>query len=283
MAIVKRGFSAITAMLLATGLVACGDDLGPEASGTVSLSVTAAGAGSGSASLAAGTATATAAADRDTRGEPDLSISETDGQGNTLVLDSVQVVLREIELERQEDECDDVASGEDDDECEEFEADIRLLRVPMDGSVDRVVSLDGVPADVYDELEFEVHKPDDDDAEGRAFIEDNPTFADVSVRAKGTFNGNAFVFTSDLNEDQEIELSPPLEVGGSDAAQVNVTLRLDVTGWFADGSGTFVDPSTANDGGANENLVEDNIRDSIEAFEDDDEDGEADDAEDDDG
>lgn len=264
----RRWISTVTVLVLATGLAACGDNgVGPEPSGTVSLSVTAAGGDGGSGSISA-RRTVT----------PGLSVTQTDDQGNTLVLDSVQVVLREVELERQNDECDDVPAGSDDeDECEEFEAGIRLFRVPLDGSVDRIVSLSAVPADVYDELEFEIHKPDDDNPEGQAFIEDHPTFADISLRAKGTFNDQSFVYTSDLNEDQEIDLSPPLEVGGSGGQEVNVTLRLDVTGWFVDGGGTLVDPATANDGGANENLVEENIENSIEAFEDDDEDGDPDD------
>jgi hypothetical protein len=44
--------------------------------------------------------------------------------------------------------------------------------------------------------------------------------------------------------------------------------------WFRDAGGSLVDPSTANKGAANENLVKDNIRDSIDAFEDADRDGE---------
>ncbi len=41
--------------------------------------------------------------------------------------------------------------------------------------------------------------------------------------------------------------------------------------------GSLIDPRTAGDGGPNEGLVEDNIRASIDGFEDEDEDGEDDD------
>ena len=264
----RRWISAATSLLLAAGLTACGDNgTGIESQGSVSLSTIGTAGGSGSASISASRSVS-----------PGLSVSQTDGQGNSLEIDSVQVVLREVELERQNDECDDTETdaSDDNDACEEFSAGIRLFRIPLDGSVDKTVTISGVPADVYDELEFEIHKPDDETAAGQAFINDNPTFADVSVRAKGTFNGQSFIFVSDLNEDQEIEFATPLEVGGSGAQTVNVTLRLAVGTWFVDAGGTLVDPSTANKGGANENLVRDNIRNSIEAFEDDDEDGEPD-------
>jgi hypothetical protein len=46
-----------------------------------------------------------------------------------------------------------------------------------------------------------------------------------------------------------------------------------VDSWFRRGDGSLVDPATANKGGANEDLVEENIERSIEGFEDDDRDG----------
>ncbi len=246
---------------------ACGDSAtGPGSGGQVSLSLTSGGDGGGGQSVSA------------SRVGPALSVSQSDGAGNELVMDSVKVVLREIELKRQtHDDCPDDGQS-DDDACEQFEAGIRLLELPLDGGVEQVVTVDA-PADTYDELEFEIHKPDDDDPEGRDFIDENPAFADVSIRVVGTYNGDPFTFTQDLNEDQEVVLDPPLVVEEG-ADPVNVTLELDVRTWFTeDGTtgGALVDPTTAADGGANENLVEQNIESSIEAFEDDDLDGRDDD------
>lgn len=262
-----RTIFAVTAA--AALAAACGDSAtGPGSGGQVSLSLAAGGTGS------------TQSARRAVPG-PSLDVTQTDGQGNELVLDSVKVVLREIELKRQVDDCPDDGSGDsgsDDDACEEFSTDIRLFDVPLDGSVEQVLTVQA-PVDTYDELEFEVHKPDDDDQQGRQFIEDNPAFADVSIRAVGTFNGEPFVYETDLNEDQEVQLDPPLvvEEGGD---PVNVTLRLDVSTWFVDSSGALVDPREADlDSGnsAAQDLVEANIESSIEVFEDDDGDGEAED------
>ena len=140
----------------------------------------------------------------------------------------------------------------------------------VDGKLSQVVEI-LVPPDTYDELSFDIHKPSDDTPEDIAFIQQNPTFADISILAEGTFNGDAFVFIQRLNEEQEIQLSPPLmiEAGG---APVNLTLELDLETWFSS-AGTLVDPNSANKGGENENLVENNIKNSIDAFRDDDRNG----------
>lgn len=228
------------------GLAGCSDSTSPEAF-RVSLSL----AASGPAASVNRIVTA-------------QDITLNDGTSE-LVLTRVALVLREIELER--------VSAEDcldDDDCEEFETGPVLLELPLDGTVTTAVTVD-VPADTYDELEFEIHKPESSD--DAAFIAANPDFSGVSIRVEGTFDGNAFVYTTDLDAEQEIELDPPLMVGETES--VNLTLRLDVTTWFENG-GTLVDPATANDGGANEGLVENNIEQSIDVFEDDDRDGDDD-------
>ena len=53
----------------------------------------------------------------------------------------------------------------------------------------------------------------------------------------------------------------------------NSTIVLDLATWFVDAQGNLIDPNSANKGGDNENLVKDNIKASIEAFEDSDKDG----------
>ena len=59
-------------------------------------------------------------------------------------------------------------------------------------------------------------------------------------------------------------------------ASINVTVRLDLTVWFRDSAGNLIDPATANKGGLNEGIVKENIKQSVEAFEDDDQDGDDD-------
>lgn len=231
----------------------------------------------GSVSLSVSVPQATGFSAGMTSGSALFDIVQNDGAAE-LVITRAAMVLREIELERRfDDDCDDHVSGSDDD-CEEFSTGPMILELPVDGSVDRVLSIDGVPADVYDEVEFEIHKPEDDTAEDITFIQANPDFDRVSIRVEGTWNGEAFVYLTDLNEEQEYDLVPPLQVDGT--TPVNVTLSIDLSTWFVTPNGSLVDPRSANDGGPNESLVEDNIERSIDVFEDHDQDGDDDDDDD---
>ena len=230
---------------------------------------------------------------------PAFDVELGDGAGNSLLLTRVAMVLREVELELENDDgCDDSSSGgsenspddsdddssddssddsddDDDDDCEELVAGPFLLELPLDGSVETVITLDDVTPGVYDELEFDIHKPEDDTADDLAFIQQHPDFRRISIRVEGDYNGNSFAYETDLNEDQEVDLVPPLVV--TDASnQTNGTLVVDVDSWFRRGNGQLVDPATANKGGPNEKLVEDNIEDSIEGIKDDDFDGDDD-------
>lgn len=192
----------------------------------------------------------------------------TDGT-NTLVIDQVQLVLREIELKRAEatTTCGDSSGG---DACEELELGPLLLDLPLGGTggAARSFSVPVAPG-TYDEVEFEIHKPSSSD--DAAFVQANPGFAGVSIKVTGTYNGQGFTFTSDLDAEEEIELNPPLVTTESTAT--DLTLFVDLDRWFRDGSGNLVDPATANTGNANESLVESNITSTLHAFEDEDHDG----------
>jgi hypothetical protein len=111
-----------------------------------------------------------------------------------------------------------------------------------------------------------------DDPADLRFLGAHPEMDHRSIRVEGTFNGQAFVYGSSLEAEQEIRLDPPLVVSAGGAA-TNLTLRVSLPDWFRGPGGGLVDPATANAGGPNENLVRDNIRASLGAFEDRDHDG----------
>jgi hypothetical protein len=197
----------------------------------------------------------------------------TDGV-NTLVLTRVQLVLREIELKRADRDALCRGSEAEDDDCEELELRPRLLDVPLSSGPEQTFTATVAPGS-YDEIEFEIHKPEDDagdDDFDAAFLQQHPEFRRVSVRVEGSWNGEPFTFTSRLDAEQEIHLDPALVVG-EDSGDTALTLFVDLTRWFATPAGSLVDPRTANEGGANEGLVAENIRASIDAFEDRDDDG----------
>lgn len=187
---------------------------------------------------------------------------------DTIVLRSVDIVLRKIELKRVEAASCDSVSGNGD--CEEFEAGPVLASFPLGATSTAAAVTVNAPDGQYDELEFEIHKTDTTSSQEAAFIAANPDFRAISIRVTGTYNHTAFVYTSDLDASQEMAFSPPLDVTGGTPS--NLTIRMDVSTWFVNG-GALVDPATANKGGANEGVVKDNIKQSVDAFEDDNHDG----------
>lgn len=189
---------------------------------------------------------------------------------DTIVLTSVQMVLREIELKRVGGIVCDTAEVEDD--CEELEIDATLLDLPLGNGAQREFTV-AIDTGSYGKIEFEIHKASSGD--DSAFVALHPEFDDASIRVTGTYNGVAFTYVSDLDVEQEYSFNPPLAVTESTGA--NVTLFVDLGAWFlnqnADG---LIDPATANKGGQLEGEVKSNIEASLNAFEDDDRDGEDD-------
>jgi hypothetical protein len=246
---------AAAAVLATTVLAACGDSVGVSTSGQVNMSAATRPASSTAASGASAAAVV-----------PPLTL--TDGT-NTLTITDVQLVLREIELRgADQSTCD--SSGEGHDSCEKLELGPILLDLPLGAGATHVFSAD-VAAGTYNEIEFEIHKPSDDDASDVAFRQAHPDLDGVSIRVTGSYNGQDFTYTSDLDAEQEIELSPPLVVGSTGSA--DLTLMVDLDRWFRDGAGLLVDPTTALSGQVNATLVTDNIRATLRAFEDENHDG----------
>lgn len=280
-----RSSNAVILAASAVLLAGCSDaGTGTSSDATVRFNV----ATGPSATAAAGVAMALS-------GTPD---SLTDGT-NTLVIDTAQMVLRDIKFHmvetavcsdsssHHEDGDDDHgghggdSSGDDhirmshdddghDDDCDELRVGPYLLDLPLDSGPARSFTLD-VPAGTYREVRFKVHKANR--AEDASFVSAHPEFDQRSVRVVGTWNGAPFVFTSDVSAEQETEFSPPLAVDGTTGT--DLTLFVDLSSWFVVG-GALVDPAQANDQQPLASQVKENIKASIRAFEDDDRDGEDD-------
>jgi hypothetical protein len=238
--------------------------------GAVSLSLTT--ARPGGAPLAAAPVGITRSPQVTTAGDSTVITLGND----TIVLRSVELVLREIELKPIEEAACDTVGG--DDGCEEFETGPVLVSLPLGSTATETMISVNAPPGQFDELEFKIHKPSD--SHDAAFIAAHPDFDGVSIRVTGTYSQGGtrsnFTFTSDLDAEQEIELAPPVTV--SAGAPTTVTLRVDVATWFLNAAGTaLVDPASANKGQANEGVVKDRIEASIDAFRDDDHDGHDDD------
>lgn len=254
MNLTRSSLAALTGLLL---VAACSDGTGP---GGPSLSLSFATrlpAGAAAPSRAQAFGASVTGAD-----------TLTDGT-NTLIITKAEVVLREIELEPQE-----VADCDVEPEpagCEDFEVGPVLVDLPLGPGAVQQVAIDVEPG-TYVEVEFEIHKVSKDDPAEAAFRAAHPEFVEKSIRVQGTFNGQAFTYETDLDVEQEEDLVPPLVITET-TTSANLTIRVGLANWFRALDGSLVDPASGNKGGQNESLIKENIKQSIEAFEDDDHDG----------
>ncbi len=190
------------------------------------------------------------------------------GTTDELCITSAALILKKVELKRIETAtCDAIPDNED---CDEFETGSVFVPLPLTSTqVSADIAVTNAPPGMYDRLEFEIHKPDGSEVV-QGLPQDFP--AGVSIRVQGTFNGSVFDYQTDLDAEQEVRLAMPLDIAAG--VTKNVSLRVDISGWFKNSSGTaLVNPNTANKGQPNESVVANNIKNSFEGFEDDDHDG----------
>ena len=194
------------------------------------------------------------------------------GQNNELVIQKVQLVFRKIELDRTG-AADCVAEDESGDdhpnvgtECEDVMLNPLLVDVPVDNALHPVINIP-LAAGTYKQLEARLGPARDN---ATAFNSANPNLVGNSVRVEGMFKGAPFVFTSSVNAKLEMEFDPSLVI---DETTKNATVSIDVSKWFLNSSGQAIDPTTGTQG-SNMAQIENNIRRSFHAFEDDGERGE---------
>ena len=195
------------------------------------------------------------------------------GTGTDFVLQKVQLVFPRLDLDRAgtADCVGDVESDDDHETMGEDWEDVSriplLVDVPLDDALHPVINIP-LAEGTFSELEAKL-------APARSTATDfntaNPNLVGKSVRVEGTFKGTPFVFTSAVRARVEMEFDPPLVI---DATTKNATVAIDVRKWFLNPDGSVIDPTTATPESAARQQIEQNIRRSFHAFEDDDERGE---------
>lgn len=258
---------ALAAALFASA--ACSDASAPEPPRTLSLSVSAVPEDPVAAV---------------TSPEPTPAGLEQRDSTHTLVISSIQLVVRRIGLARADSVC---SEGEEDDEhdeewehdddCEALKLGPILVDVPLDGDVEPVFAVE-LPEGTYRGVELQIHKPSLGNPSDLEFLRHNPLLEGVSILVRGTYDGEPFTFVQRLEAKQRYALDPPLTVT-ADSEPMNLTVHVDVSTWFVTRDGKLVDPVSANRGGPYEEVVRRNILKSLDAFKDDDHDGECDDDE----
>lgn len=184
---------------------------------------------------------------------------------DTLVITKAQVVLSRLELASGAGtDCED--EGASSTGCQEVERSFVLVDLPTDTAV-RTLFETPVPPGSYSSLEARLRVPHaDSDTSAMTFLAAHPEFSGANVRVEGTFDGTPFVYTGAVSSRLEMDFSPPITV---DSTGLNITVHVDLGTWFRDATGALIDPTTANAGGVNADLVASNIRRSFHAFRDD--------------
>lgn len=194
-----------------------------------------------------------------------------------LVITKAQIVFSRTELELAEGSCDSNDVENDDDGCSEIRMGPMLVDLPLTSGARTALTVT-LPAGSYKKFDGRIDavesESDGHRQDAAAFLAAHPEFRNVSIRVEGTWNGQPFVYTTKLDVDLEIEFNPAFVVDG---ATNNLTVQVDLAAWFRRQDGTSIDPRTANQGGANQSLVDNNIKNSVHAFSDDDRDGHDDD------
>ena len=157
--------------------------------------------------------------------------------GHAIALSSVQLRASEVELE---------SDGESESKFEWKGGDFSV-NLPVNGNVAVTAFNRAIPEGSYDELELRIE----------------------SARIQGTFDGKPFDITVNVNEDLELEFDFPIVVGGDGAT--NITIGVIVESWFRTSTGAVIDPTNFNS--TIESQLRARIRASLDAFEDEDRDG----------
>lgn len=245
--------SVLSTSLLATVALtsaACSDSTAPAAGRNVSLSFS----------------TQAAGAPRSAR-SPLMSRAEVTvaSAADTLIITRVQLVLGEIELKSSL--TTTCASERADDSCEELSLGPVLVDLPLTPGATASSIAVAIPAGSYREMEFELDAVSSGEPRAAEFLAANPGFGGLSVRVQGTYRGQPFVYTSRVDAEMELEFATPMVVSSTGGA--NVTVQVDVARWFRNGSGALLDPTSS----ANAGTIDENIKLSFDAFEDDDRNG----------
>lgn len=187
-------------------------------------------------------------------------------QNDHVTITEAKMLIRRIEF-KNDLEDDGIA-----DDSLDFQTDPMVVILNLDGNVNELAVTEVQPGS-YDEIEFDVHKPEDmetpPDSDFRIGDSGDERF---SIIISGTYNGENFTYRSNENMDQELELATPLVIT-EDTESINVTLRVDLSNWFVDENGNPLDPFSID----NASDIDDSIERSFEnAFEDNDQDGEED-------
>lgn len=184
-----------------------------------------------------------------------MSTSSAASNGGVIVVTRAKFLIEFIKLE--------IERGHDDADLKigPFVADVALNTMPTP------IVLNSIPAGTFTEVHIKIHKhvPNEVVIDPDFGLINEVGFSGV---ISGTYNGIPFVYKTAITESEEIDLDPPVVVSPK-GSFVNITLMVDPSSWFLNGSVTL-DPNDP----ANRDMIDHEIKQSFKrAFRDDDHDG----------
>jgi len=235
--VVRHG-AAVGLGLAVLGTAACSDLLGPGEGKSTTLSFR----------------TATSAASATALNADALaSYLLITGGGHTVDLQSVDVLIDQVKLERVHsgDEVDSDANEEDSDlrNEENFRTGPVTVSLPLEGGVVSPFT-QALPFGSYDELQLKAR----------------------SLRLVGTYDGQKFDVTVPIAAKLETRLNPPLVIS-STTDRPDITILVNIPSWFKRADGSVIDPRVLLTDGTVRSDFRNRVRASFKAFKDKDRDG----------
>lgn len=188
---------------------------------------------------------------------------------NGIVVERVRISVKELEMKLEgEDDATSTDAGTGDDHGDDSKHESGPFLIDLSGAAleGTVVQLRDVQVETgtYDKIEFDISKVSVESAGDNAVLKDMAEKG-ASVIIDGTIDNQPFSFVSSLTVEQEREAR--FEIKAEDTQ--NVTINIDPSLWFTGESGQRLDPRTSDA----RSKIEEAIKRSIDAFDDDDRNG----------
>lgn len=192
----------------------------------------------------------------------------TIGDGPQIVVDSVDVVIRQLQVGREGTECAIRAQGAggdaDGEDCEEFGAGVTFVQsLPVDEGVEEIVTNVPIEPATWDRLAFEFNVLEVDPAqpEDQDILNDRTDLRGGSVMIQGTFDGQDFELLLAIDREISLSADPPLVI--EDEGEGGMVVVWNVSQWFDDGEGGLVDPVAAQEDQALRDQIEANLLEAL--------------------
>jgi len=164
---------------------------------------------------------------------------------DTLIIDSIRVVLAQIVLRQQADTLCGTVGHDDaaDPTCANISQGPYLAKLPITAGAASLFDGIPIPNGTYTGIRVRIHNPKigDQSPTTAAFLAAHPEWSGKSMMVDGKFNGTAFHWAHDPPVQLQHVFNPAVTVDANTA--LNFTLRVDVASWFVASSGALIPPN----------------------------------------